>query len=218
MHLGNFALEIPQGHELDSGYVEMRHNTKYTLKLSNNDKRRCDAEVEVDGKLVGIWRVQSNNYIIIERPSHDDGCFTFYRLDSPESQKANLVENDKLGLVSVLFKPEKPYIAPTVHYSTSDSGMRYSTAGSGDIRYSTAPSPGGTGLSGRSEQQFRTVAPLDYDQDSFVQIHLRLVCVNDKLHEPRPLTPVSSPVPPPCSRTNHSGVLRKLRRFFFSNE
>ncbi len=53
---------------------------------------------------------------------------------------------------------------------------------------------GGTGLSGKSKQEFRSVEPLDYDETGFVQINLRLVCQTD---EPRPLTPASTPVPPP---------------------
>ncbi|MCI5131036.1 MAG: hypothetical protein D3904_05810 [Candidatus Electrothrix sp. EH2] len=53
---------------------------------------------------------------------------------------------------------------------------------------------GGTGLSGKSEQEFRTAESLDYDETGFVQINLRLVC---KVDQPRPLTPSSTPIPPP---------------------
>ena len=122
--------------------------------------------------------IPSGKSIALERPVHDTGHFTFYKFDSPDAQKAGLVLDDKLGLISVLFKPEKPPV-----YVDSDN-----------IKYSTRNLSGGTGLSGKSEQEFRDVEPLNYDEASFVQIHLRLGCEVD---EPRHLTPASTPVPPP---------------------
>ncbi|MCI5131037.1 MAG: hypothetical protein D3904_05815 [Candidatus Electrothrix sp. EH2] len=74
MRLDNFSVEILNGRELDSGYVAMKHDTKYALRLSNFGDLRCDAEVEIDGKPVGVWRVPSNKQIVIERPVHDTGC------------------------------------------------------------------------------------------------------------------------------------------------
>ncbi len=182
MRLGNFSVEIPQGRELDSGYVAMRHNTKYAIRLSNFSHLRCDAEVEIDGKLVGIWRVPSEQSIFIERPVHDTGCFTFYKTGTVESKKAALVSSDKLGLLSVLFKPEEE--------QTSFLDFDLDCC----LSFDEELEAGGTGLSGKSGQTFNTVQPLDYDETGFVQIHLRLGCGAD---EPRPLTPVSTPVPPP---------------------
>ncbi len=52
MRLGLFAVEIPQGHETNTGYVALEHNTKYSIKLSNLGNVRCDADVDVDGKRV----------------------------------------------------------------------------------------------------------------------------------------------------------------------
>jgi len=183
MRLGNFSVEIPQGRELNSGYVAMRHNTKYAVKLSNFGHLCCDAEVEIDGKLVGIWRVSSWKSIVIERPVHDTGCFTFYKIGTHEAKKAAIAKSDQLGLISVLFKPEEEPIHFDLDldcdfFSFDDEGL----------------DAGGTGLSGKSGQKFNTVQPLDYDETEFVRIHLRLGCEAD---EPRPLTPVSTPVPPP---------------------
>jgi hypothetical protein len=173
MRLGNYTVQIPEGREHASGYVEMKHGMKYTIRLSNSAKVRCDAEVEIDGKLVGIWRLPEEKMISLERPVHDTGRFTFYRYDTPEARMAGLVKGDKLGLISVLFKPEKSYL-------DLDSIPRFSAAG-------------GTGLSGESSQEFIQVPPLDYDEAGFVRIHLRLASGMD---EPRPLTPASTPVPP----------------------
>ena len=178
VYLGNFSVEIPEGNKQVDGYVDIDHNTKYSIKISNAGDRPCDAEVGVDGKQVGIWRLPSGKSVVLERPAHDTGRFTFYKFDSAEAQKAELDLDDNIGLVSVLFKPEKPPVY-------TDSETKYSIR---DFE------PGGTGLSGKSEQRFKEVRALDYDESSFVQIHLRLGC---KVDEPRPLTLISTPVPPP---------------------
>ncbi len=187
MRLGNFSVEIPQGEMLKSGYVAMRHDTKYTVVLSNSGDVRCDAEVEIDGKSVGVWRIQSHDSIVIERPVHDAGCFTFYKIGTREARKAAIVRSDKLGLITVLFKPErKPEIPDFDDSDDLDFSLSYDNEDGLEA--------GGTGLSGKSKQEFRSVEPLDYDEAGFVKINLRLVCQTD---EPRPLTPASTPVPPP---------------------
>ena len=177
MRLGNFSVEILKGKELNSGYVAMKHNTKYALRLSNFGDLRCDAEVEIDGKPVGAWRVPSKDSIVIERPVHDTGCFTFYKAETREAKKAELVRSDQLGLITVLFMPEEEKEEVW-----------------GALLCKRAFKAGGTGLSGKSDQKFRRVQLLDYDETGFVRINLRLVCETD---EPRPLTPVSTPIPPP---------------------
>ncbi|CAK8715836.1 hypothetical protein GKODMF_07420 [Candidatus Electrothrix gigas] len=174
MRLVDFSVKIYRGKELSSGHVVMRHNAQYALRLSNSGATRCDAEVEIDGKPVGSWRVYPRNDIFIQRPIHDRRSFTFYKLGTREAQEAKLVQSDKLGLISVTFKPE---IRSLFHNHR--------------ICFFRA---GGTGLSGKNQQEFSTVKPLDYDETKFVQINLRLVCETD---EPRPLTPVSTPIPPP---------------------
>lgn len=208
MRLGNFSVEIPQGEMLKSGYVAMRHDTKYTVVLSNSGDVRCDAEVEIDGKSVGIWRIQSHDSMVIERPVHDAGCFTFYKIGTREARKAAIVRSDKLGLITVIFKPEikskPPYLDDDLDSSFSvDKNDHFCLSYDDEdvgLDFDDAPfaaeelEAGGTGLSGESKQEFRSVEPLDYDEAGFVQINLRLVCQTD---EPRPLTPVSTPVPPP---------------------
>lgn len=183
MQLGNFKLEIPQGNENNSGYVVLAHNTKYTIKMSNLGERRCDAWVEIDGKPVGGWRLDSEDSMVLERPVHDTGCFTFYQFGTSEAKKAGLVQSDELGLISVLFKPEKPY---------EDNRIMF---------FYSPYRAGGTGLSGKSEQEFSEVNPLrHYDEEGIVRINLRLVCASE---EPRPLTPApkisSTPIPPPLA-------------------
>ena len=198
MKLGNYTVQIQGGLERDNGYVEMTHNTKYTILLSNDSELNSDAVVEIDGKQVGIWRVSSGKSIQIERPVHDTGHFTFYKLDSSESRKIGLVRNDKLGLISVLFKPEKPIIPVDFDLMFDDENVDFDgDVEEFDLSMFDEPdsySAGGTGLSGKSEQKFIDVKALDYNEAAFVQIHLRLIC---KEEQPRPLTPISTQIPPP---------------------
>lgn len=182
MRLGNFAVEIPQGKELDSGYVAMKHNTQYTIRLSNFGDVRCDVEVEIDGKEIGGWRLRKNKSGVIERPVHDTGCFTFYKVGTDEAKKAELVHSDKLGLITVLFMPEKKM----------DKDKKFMT-----LQMNRLCIGGGTGLSGKSDQKFRSVPRLEnYDEEGFMRINLRLICDTEN-DEPRPLTAASTPVPPP---------------------
>lgn len=172
MRLADFSVRVFPGREDLSGYVLMEHNSVYGIELSNFGDRKCDAEVNIDGEHVGTWRVPAGKSIILERPVHDDGCFTFYRFGTVESRMAGLKQSSELGLISVLFKPEYRSSGPQVLFSRRSSG--------------------GTGLSGRSDQRFTEAKPISYDEKSFVFIHLRLVCENDG---PRPM--FSTRIPPP---------------------
>jgi hypothetical protein len=176
MRVSNFSVLVQPSSERDSSHVEMTHGQVYKIKLGNHDHRRCDAEVKVDGKSVGAFRVNGCDSIVLERPSHTTGCFTFYRVDSQEAQSANLsgVSRDDLGLVQVIFRPEKvPYRPePAVTMGMFSEKM----IGSERSFVPCGRSAGGTGLSGRSDQQFHSVAELDYDQSQVVTISLRLVC------------------------------------------
>ncbi|MCI5219945.1 MAG: hypothetical protein D3914_12355, partial [Candidatus Electrothrix sp. LOE2] len=161
---------------------------------------------------LGGGGVPSNDSTVIERPTHDTGCFTFYKAGTREAKKAELVRSGKLGLISVIFKPEEE---PVIHFNIdfedaensnyefdddTDLSLDDDVAAEDELSLSLDDEyaeeeleAGGTGLSGKSEQEFHTVQPLDYDETGFVRINLRLVCETD---EPRPLTPISTPIPP----------------------
>jgi hypothetical protein len=178
MKLNGFSVTILEGKEATDGYVYINHGTKYTILLRNESNRRCDAEVYLDDQQVGIWRIDCNSIAKIERPVHDKGRFTFYQVGTPEALKAGISDNSSTGLIRVLFKPEQ------IYWRLEASAAR-------------ACMPGGTGLSGHSDQEFASVAALDYAQEDFVTIHLRLVSLVED--EPRPLFR-STPIPPALTR------------------
>ena len=180
--LGDYGVCIPQGVYLQTGHVRLEHNTQYSLLLRNYGNKPCDAEINIDGSAVGIWRVPIQSEIEIERPIDDNGRFTFYALESQQGRKIGLTGNDELGLVTVVFIPEK---------NTSD------VYGNSKPQYSSRTplnldERGGTGLSGQSSQKFGNATGIDRDFESTITIHLRLVCGDN---EPRSLKKRSTSVP-----------------------
>ena len=196
MKIHGFSASIPEGTSTDEGYIKMVHGTVYSILLGNDTDEDCDVEVSIDGRSVGSWRLKSRWTLRLERPLHDSGCFTFYELGTVSGSKAGLIRGVDLGLVSVTFKPpiqEMPSLqSQALHAQAPSSAAVFSHLPEDSQDYKA----GGTGLSGRSQQNFGRVAQLDYDESRFVTINLRLVAV---VQDPRPLFPRSNPVPPPVS-------------------
>lgn len=229
MFFQNYSVRIVGGTEHPDGYVRIRHGQTYSISLRNHHNRVCDADVTIDGKSIGIFRIPTHATISLERPPNDTGRFTFYRLDSPEAAQVGLTNNDGLGLISVTFTPElvrepRPlspsttwtatpknltstyytgevtntsYHGATASFSSgtrsSDTVSTTSTAGGQSVGSVASAAPGGTGLSGHSNQYYVNALPITYDYSQQVTINLRLIAIDDA---PRPLTANTTPVPP----------------------
>ena len=139
MYLNNFTLRIVEGKELENGYVELIHNTQYRVILGNQKPVRCDAYLEIDGKHLGTWRLHPYYSITLERPAHDDGRFTFYQLGTTEAYSAGLVEGDPQWMSA-----ESMEVGNRNQRTAKKSARGYA--------------PGGTGLSGKSDQEFITAS------------------------------------------------------------
>jgi len=222
MFLNSFSVRVPEGTELAGGYVELDHDTQYSLRLKNNyHGRRCDARVTIDGKHIGTWRIEARGNIGIDRPAHDTGRLTFYKSGSRDGHKAGLdeVRVDDLGLIEVVFTPEimwtyvsaatsEPAVTrksiPMYGYDdNSTAGRSFSdTQECYTVSNSTREgslSSGGTGLSGKSNQNFSNAQSIQYDYSAETTINLRLV-TRSHGDEPRPLTQFANPVPPVVGR------------------
>lgn len=199
MILNNFSVQIPEGNENVSGYVEMKHGKQYKIQLRNFHNVDCDAEVSIDGQVIGCFRINAKGSLSLERPVNDNGKFTFYESGTIEANKAQIKSGNSFnGLISVTFTPEKnirPLQANTIsvrrltHYGTGTPfsintnttsttvNLEGFTNLSGDVTYtsSNSYSEGATGLSGNSNQQFQYVEALDYDYSLQTTINLRLV-------------------------------------------
>lgn len=206
MRVGNFSLYIPEGRERSSGHVEMAHGTQYHLKLDNHDHRQCDAEVTIDGKCVGTFRIAGHSGINLETVPGDGGRFTFYATDTQEFLAAagGDVSKDLRGLVQVTFKPEKVvwrHRGPGDHFikggGPSLQGQAFNCSNLKARDCAVPTSAGITGMSGHSDQRFHQVPDLVHDQGAEVTISVRLV--SGAGLGPRPLVAQrqSNPVPAP---------------------
>lgn len=215
--LNNFSLRVAEGNETAGGYVELEHGKQYRLVLRNSRNTACDAKIEIDGKDVGTFRIYAYSSVTLERPAGDQSKFTFLKLGTDEAKQAQLNEHDpNLGLVRVTFTPEffvkplpMPYVQtvqPSWTYTpsatwTANATYRSATIGDGGDAVAMAAMPtensfsrsGGTGLTGHSNQDFTTVATLNYDLSQQTTIFLRLVL---KTGTVKPLTSFSTQVPP----------------------
>lgn len=165
MRKGDYGLKVLSCDELDNGLVLAKHMQQYKLRLSNfNPNLNCDASVEIDGKFVGRFRIKPYSSIIIERPTHDTGKFTFYRHGTREAKLAGLVEDALEGNITVTFNQEFREEFFRVYKVRDDSS-------------------GGTGLSGVSNDRYKDAEKINIRPDSEVVIKTRLVCHDG----PRPL-------------------------------
>jgi hypothetical protein len=223
MQIGNFSVTIPQGREREGGYVHLDHGTQYTIQLYNGySHRRCDAEVTIDGKVIGVFRV-GTHAVTLERAPHDRGRFTYYKVDSQEAKQSGVdkISTSDRGLIRVRFRAEKPVSRP--YQSHRSRGFQYDDAvtlesmGGGDERKSLGPdvecypcsaprrgqhtnstvgsrSAGMTGVSGYSGQNFDEVPDLDYDSSTETIITLRLV-TEEPIYAARPEPRELTPAP-----------------------
>lgn len=91
-----------------ANYFALPHKSEYKLKLINNHCCRCDVKVDIDGEMVGTWRLGPYASAIIERPTKVHRKFTFLKEYSKEAQDVGInFSNNQNGLVSVTFYPEK---------------------------------------------------------------------------------------------------------------
>lgn len=206
MRVANCSVLIPEGREVECGYVHMVHGTQYTIKLGNHwYDRRCDVVVNVDGKDVGTFRLNASNSLALERPTSDMGRFTFFKADSQEASKAGVdgIAKDQRGLIQVTFKPEKKVEYRIQYSSTSSlcsSEEESKTCGSilpqnASVGTSRGMSAGITGLTGKSSQMFYNVPSLDYDMANETVISIRLVADANVEVRPLPSVPHANVVP-----------------------
>lgn len=197
MRVGSFSVIVPEGRERDTGHVSLNHSQQYTIHLCSHHHRRCDAEVIVDGKSVGTFRLDSHRSMVLERPSHDTGRFTFYQADSGEAVQvgvAGIAAPDR-GLIQVRFHVEKQRVALQGICRSMGMAEREEKTSGGIFVGAQNCAAGVTGLSGQSQQTFYNVASLDYDPSEETVITLRLT-VGENV--PRPLTaavPRSNQIP-----------------------
>lgn len=153
-------------------YFAIPHRSEYRIRLSNTNGSRCDATVWIDDINVGVWRINSYDSIILERPADESRKFVFLRENSDEAYETNIRKRSNNGLIKVVFKPEQRIIcyehaSPKIYYNQSATLSSYSA--------------GATVLGDRSDQRFDSVKALDsIDEDNVTTIYARLVVDNNR--------------------------------------
>ena len=110
--LNGFSVSIPETRNEDCmGNVKIDHKQQFRIRLHNSHKfngcgKPADADVYVDGKHVGTFRVSYGQTVMLEHPINDNGKFTAYRKGSSEAYQAGInAYSDDAGLIKVVFKP-----------------------------------------------------------------------------------------------------------------
>ena len=205
VQLGNNWVSNPSD---DRGYISMNHLQVYEIRLGSSFYGLSDAKIEIDGKEVGVFRIKSNQAVVIERNVKDRGRFTFLRNGTQEYFNAGLdrVSSANRGLIKVVFYPQR------INYRNIEpNNLPHETGlpSSFDLK------SGGTGLSGMSNQDFQDAINIERDYSKTTTIYLRLIeatryQTSEPSNEIRPLedvnnygrvtVPKNNPVPPPVER------------------
>lgn len=208
MKVGDYSISI--GHKIPKynsyewiannadrlGYIKMQHMEVYEIKLKSDFYGYSDAVIEINGSPIGTYRIGGNSEIILERSRNNSGRFTFVSKRTQEFYDANLNLTDpyNLGLIKVKFYPQKLSVSiPSVGIPTYPL-----------TKNKTSFNPGGTAITGQSDQKFKDVAPIERDYNRLVTINIRLI--EDERprygNEVKPLnslyyTPQSNDIPAP---------------------
>lgn len=137
LHDSNNNLIEPRSSD---GVYELPHNTPYKIGIYNGnfDKfyfvpqftsdngyaRRIDADVNIDGKHIGLYRVEPGKKLMIERPSATARKLTFYAIDSAEGRQGGLsLTNPNIGNIVITINAEKQANRAVVEVDPNRSGF-----------------------------------------------------------------------------------------------
>ena len=168
-----------ENHRVEDGYVSMCDGEQYKILLGNFHPKRCDAQVFIDGKEVGCWRLGPNETVGLERPPNRHKHFTFYRVGTQRAREVGIQTGAfSNGVIRVVFLPEK--VASPIYleefYLSIPSGPHMNFAAQSMSMTRMQREEGGTGLSGRSKQDYHLAKDLVTDKTKSVSLSIRLVC------------------------------------------
>ncbi|XP_066282953.1 uncharacterized protein [Branchiostoma lanceolatum] len=213
LETGGYRVGIVGGkhYEIDGEeFVEMDHGSSYRIRLTNTHPRPCDAQLAIDGKEVGTWRLDPRQEVELERPEDEQMCFTFFSTRMAPAEAGIRRGEEENGLVQVTFTPEKrreertavkdPYRGGDTVAGDDTASSDSSSQDEDEPFRSDTPlnwSSGATALQGVSRQEFEQVeGEMERDEEAQVIMILRLVARTDA-----PRVEVSSaPVKPLMSK------------------
>jgi len=199
MKVHKYGVSIQQGVEHPPGFVELIHEQEYSLFLTNGSNRRCEVYVEIDGKYVGAWILNSKDKINIEQSEYDTSKFIFLKRGTEEFKQASLdaLSDSQLGLIKIIFTPEMKKPATYTPYSPSSPyGRAYGnsrpTFSYGAVSRNKAIRSRQARLTKKSTYGFQDATGLNLDVAHAVTIRLRLVSLNSSNHDYKELKSAKS--------------------------
>lgn len=195
--------------ELGNGrYVEMQDGDHYSISMYNGHPTKCHAQLRIDGTDIGTWLLEPYTSAEIERPPDIAKKFTFYKVSSAGGAAAGLISgNVDNGLITVEFTPETveedTYDTEFIHFNSTSTRSHLSKFSNHNcptgrnIRRAETFEAGGTGLQGKSNQNFRVGQRLNLNYSAKVTVNVRLIARKNS-PDYEVITPLrSNPVPPP---------------------
>ena len=184
-----------------ANYIPLRNGQEYRIQLVNGGYTEADADVKIDGEMIGKFRVPAQSDIVIERPADDRKArkFVFAAEKSGLAREAGVMTGmEENGLVEVTFVPEKERVVYTSasiqpsRYSATPSSSRFETKSmaapaSAAPRMMQQMNAGATVLGDYSDQKFqrtREITVIDYAR--VVTLVARLVEAREDYPRPRP--------------------------------
>lgn len=155
------TIQSPQGVAIQEGpqgtYAYLQHGAEFSYVLSNPNNFRCNVEVKIQGKDVGVWRLKSKQTgVVIDRPARVPLKLRFYCAGSTQANEAGIVPGaDSNALIEATFIPE------------ASSDMASSPAGAQE---------GIVGLEGESKTVVRSAPAMKLDRARAQSLYIRLAC------------------------------------------
>ncbi|XP_013412175.1 uncharacterized protein LOC106174941 isoform X1 [Lingula anatina] len=114
LEIGPYRVQVQGGRHFKTAegeYVELGSGYNYRLLLRNGTKRKCQAEVHIDGHKIGVFALLGEEEYVIERPVGIQRRFMFYRTTTGAAIANSGIEAKRRenGVLECVFTPELLY-------------------------------------------------------------------------------------------------------------
>lgn len=121
-------------------YFTLKNNTKYLIELTNKRSTRAQANVKIDGNLIGRFIIDPYNNIYIKRPVAEDRALIFVAENSHEGEIAGVISKRyENGIIEVEFLPEKE--KENIAYYSDDRSMFHGLESGSKLKSKASSSP-----------------------------------------------------------------------------
>lgn len=188
------------------GNFFLKHGTEYKILITNQSDCRANADIFVDGKNVGLFRIEKKNNILIERSADNQKArkLTFFNVSSKEAKMGQIDSSNRdIGKLQIKIQKEatpkqdkKVVFASCTEtdgiYSTKkvdnrhnhdETSFRTSSRKATDETETDScvrESIGGTALGRPSDQCFRQANHIETDNDIII-LEARMLLLKERI-------------------------------------